>query len=71
MGFGRLYDRGNGPIPRLMVAPHGKDIALIHISGNEVSRIWYYNVASENALLTYHSGKEIVDPNRAPPVPEF
>jgi len=52
-GFGRLYDRGNGPPPCLKIAPHGDDIALIHMRGNTVTNIWCYDVKSDMAILTY------------------
>lgn len=54
-GFGRVYDRGNRQAPRITIAPNGNDIALIYISGNVVSHIWYYSLLSESALLTYQS----------------
>lgn len=52
-GFGRLYDRGNGRAPRILIAPNGDDIALVYVSGRTVKRIWHYSVKSESTLLTY------------------
>ncbi len=52
-GFGRLYDRGNGPPPRVHLAAKEDDIAIIYIGGNRVSQIWHYSVKTENAVLTY------------------
>lgn len=52
-GFGRLYDRGNARVPRVLLAAKGDDIALVYIGGNVVSRIWHYNVKTEDAVLTY------------------
>jgi len=56
-GFGRLYDRGNSQVPRMTVAPEGDDIALLYIGGNTVKRIWYYNVKTDSADLTYKAGE--------------
>ena len=52
-GFGRLYDRGNGSPPRMTIAAEGNDVALVHISGNVVNKIWHYNVKTDAAVLTY------------------
>jgi hypothetical protein len=52
-GFGRLYDRNNGPSPRMTIVPDGNDIALLYIRGNSVRNIWYYNVENDTAVLTY------------------
>ncbi|WP_255987259.1 hypothetical protein [Chitinolyticbacter albus] len=52
-GFGRLYDSGNSRPPRLQVVAKKDDIALVYIGGNTVSRIWHYNVKTQNAVLTH------------------
>lgn len=52
-GFGRLYDRANGPAPRITIVPDGNDIALLYIRGKSVKNIWYYNVENDTAVLTY------------------
>jgi hypothetical protein len=52
-GFGRLYDRGNARMPRVQIAAKGDDIAMVYIGGHSVSRIWHYNVKTEDAVLTY------------------
>ena len=52
-GFGRLYDRNNGPAPRLAIVPHGNDVALLYIRNKSVNNIWYYNVENDTAVLTY------------------
>lgn len=63
-GFGRLYDSGNGPRPALAVFPHGDELALVAFAGGGMPRpggaeaasvqaIWLYNVARDQAALTY------------------
>ena len=52
-GFGRLYDRGNGRVPRVSLVAAGDDIALVYIDGHTVRRIWYYNVKTDKVELTY------------------
>ncbi len=56
-GFGRLYDRGNSRVPRMTLVPEGDDVAIVHVAGNVVKRIWHYNVKSESAVLTYKNGE--------------
>ncbi|MFB3884846.1 MAG: ankyrin repeat domain-containing protein [Thermodesulfobacteriota bacterium] len=59
-GFGRLYDRNNGPVPRMTIVPHGNDIALLYIRNQSVKNIWYYNIENDTAVFTYQevTGKE-------------
>lgn len=52
-GFGRLYDRNNGPVPRITIVPHGNDIALLYIRNKSVKNIWCYNVENDTAVFTY------------------
>jgi uncharacterized protein len=52
-GFGRLYDRNNGPAPRIVIVPHGNDIALLYIRDKSVKNIWYYNIENDTAVFTY------------------
>jgi hypothetical protein len=66
-GFGRLYDANNGFVPHLLLAQRGDDeFALIHVGGGMFEpiigqpaaapvpiRVWHYNVANDQANLTY------------------
>ena len=52
-GLKRLYDDGNERPPRLIIAPNGDDLALVYINKYEVKRIWWYNVITDLAVLTY------------------
>jgi hypothetical protein len=52
-GFGRLYDRGNDRMPRVVLAAKGNDVALVYIKGNAVSRVWHYSIVTDDAVLTY------------------
>lgn len=58
-GFQRLYDKNSSSVPKIVIAPHGNDIALIYISGLVVKNIWSYNVTSQRALLTYQRANAI------------
>ncbi len=54
-GFGRLH-RGHGPYgpePHLNIVPKGNDIALFYVRENSIKNIWYYNVDTDTAVLTY------------------
>ncbi len=52
-GLERLYDRGNGPAPRLLIAPNGNDTAFIAVDAGKIRRIWHFDLATGQAELTY------------------
>lgn len=53
LGFGRLYDGNNGSPPRLLLAPRGNSIALLHVSQGKITHIWTYDEGSGSVQLTY------------------
>jgi hypothetical protein len=54
-GFGRLpVGHGPyGPLPCINIVPKGNDIALYYVRENSIKNIWYYNLDTDTAVLTY------------------
>lgn len=59
-GYGRLYDTGNGPQPKLKIVARGDQIALILPRGKTVGHIWYYDVKLDVVQLTYQTGLQVM-----------
>lgn len=58
-GFNRLYDRGNGQPPSLLLVPRGEQLALIKLQGQVVDCIWYYDLRLDLTQLTYKRGSPL------------
>ncbi|NML46785.1 hypothetical protein HHL11_23780 [Ramlibacter sp. G-1-2-2] len=55
-GYGALYDRGNAQPPRLTLAPHGEQLALVAIAGGRVTQVWAYDWQRQEARMTWKAG---------------
>lgn len=54
-GYGALYDRGNASAPRLTLAPHGDQLALVAILSGRPRRVWVYDWQRNTAQMTWRS----------------